>query len=171
MGSVPGVCQAGTIFPFHIELIFPAAPYLLDYQQLGAPLEQEVPMKHQDINTIGAVADVVPFKDKVMSRKERLERWAQLIEQHKGMLVPLHQIEFLEGEKRRQSRHDASPIALAHNDPVLREEGLKGDTLGDAVDFFELSDSEAHRLLCDCHYYSGMTTDRVADQLHRMASA
>jgi hypothetical protein len=128
-------------------------------------------MKHQNIDTIGAVADVVPYRVEAMSRAERLQRWAQLLRQHQGALVPLHQIEYLEKEQRMLSRHDASPIAVAFRDPVLRAEGLKGDTVGDAVDFFDLSDSEAHLLLCDCHHYGGVTTSYISGQLHRIASA
>lgn len=127
-------------------------------------------MKHQNIDRIGAIADVVPYRVDAMSRAARLERWARLVERHKGALVPLHQIEFLEKEQRRLSRHDASPIAVAFRDPVLCAEGLKGDTVGDAVDFFDLSDGEAHLLLCDCHHFGGMTTDQIAGQLHRLAS-
>ena len=42
------------------------------------------------------------------------------------------------GSARRAGIHN-SPISVAFADPELRAAGLKGDTIGDAVEFFGLS--------------------------------
>ena len=47
--------------------------------------------------------------------------------------------------------------------------GLVGDRLGDVVAFFELSDRQAHRLFCDCHYNGTMTGAGLAARLRRIA--
>src|SRR5690606_335509 len=60
-------------------------------------------------------------------------------------------------------------LTIAFSDPVLREEGLKSDRLGDTMEFFGLNDNDAHRLLCDCRYYGAMTGERVAERLRRHA--
>ncbi len=39
---------------------------------------------------------------------------------------------------------------------------LAGDSLGDIMDFFGLSEGAAHRLLCDCHYCGTMSGESVA---------
>ena len=52
---------------------------------------------------------------------------------------------------------------------MLREEGLAGDRLGDAMAFFELSDRQAHRLFCDCHYSGSMTGAGLALRLRMLA--
>jgi hypothetical protein len=49
-------------------------------------------------------------------------------------------------------RADRSPLTIAYEDPVFRAQGLRTDELGDAIAFFDLSQGEAHYLLCACHY-------------------
>ena len=41
--------------------------------------------------------------------------------------------------------------------------------LGDVMDFFELSDRDAHWLLCDCHHVGTMTGDSLAKRLRHHA--
>ena len=125
-------------------------------------------MKHQNMNELGEIAEVVPFRTR-MSRAERLERWATLLEHHAGKITALTRIEYLPPAERLQARADSSPLAIAFKDPVLREEGLAGDRLGDAMEFFELTDRQAHRLFCDCHYYGTMTGSGLASRLHAVA--
>jgi hypothetical protein len=52
---------------------------------------------------------------------------------------------------------------------VLREEGLTGDRLGEAMRFFDLSDRQAHRLFCDCHYHGAMTGTGLSARLRTIA--
>ena len=66
----------------------------------------------------------------------------------------LSRIEYLPRDERHALRGSFSPLALAYDDEELRREGLAGDTIGDAMTFFDLSDRQAHRLFCDCHYVS-----------------
>jgi hypothetical protein len=47
-------------------------------------------------------------------------------------------------------RADGSPLTVAYNDPVLRAAGLRDDTLGEAMRFFDLSEHEAHDVVCYC---------------------
>lgn len=87
-----------------------------------------------------------------LSRSERLERWAELLARHGGAVRALRGTEYVSRRIRRHARADGSAISLAHADPVLRSQGLAGDCYGDAVAFFKLTDGQAHRILCDCHY-------------------
>jgi len=105
-----------------------------------------------------------------MSRRERLERWATDLERYDGRLKPLMRIEYLPEQERRMLRGDDTPLAVAYKDPVLREEGLASDRLGDAMTFFELTEHEAHHLLCDCHYYGSMTGTSVAARARATAN-
>jgi hypothetical protein len=59
-------------------------------------------------------------------------------------------------------RDDQSPLTVAFNDPLLRAEGLKSDRFGDAIHFFQLTQWEAHELLCDCHYIGPITSAMIA---------
>lgn len=103
------------------------------------------------------------------SRRERLERLADLLESHEGRLQPLERIEYRPRAQAAAMRLDDSPLTIAYNDPVLRAQGLAGDRLGDAIAFFKLSHSEAHHLLCDCHYPAGMTPRNVAMRARAIA--
>lgn len=129
-------------------------------------------MKHQSRQEIAAAVTDCPIpQTSRMSRHERLERWAELLEGHGGHLNPLMQIEYLPPEERRAYRGINTPLTVAYSDKVLREEGLKSDGLGDAMDFFGMSDAEAHRLLCDCRYLGKMTGAAVAERLRRHAAS
>ena len=62
-------------------------------------------------------------------------------------------------------RADGSPFSVAYADPVLRAAGLEGDTLGDAMRFFEMSEHEAHRVVCFCMHGRTVEGRRAADSV------
>jgi hypothetical protein len=119
-------------------------------------------MRHQRIEDV-ANAALVEVKSPRLSRRKRLERWAELLERDPSRkLKALWRIEYARGEDRAHIRGDDTPISVAFADPVLRDDGLEGDTLGDAERYFELSQDQAHYLLCDCHYMGRMDGETVA---------
>lgn len=126
-------------------------------------------MKHQHLDDLPGRVQSVPFARPPMTRSERLERWATVLDRYEGPIVPLLRIEHLPESERVAARRDFSPLALAYADPVLRAEGLESDRLGDISTFFDLSPDEAHHLFCDCHYQGTMTARRVASGLRRLA--
>jgi hypothetical protein len=127
-------------------------------------------MEHKPLKDLSHVADLVPETPKTsLTRRERLERWIQVLNREPGRaLRTLHEIEHKPRDARRASRVDNSPLTVAFNDPVLRADGLASDRLGDAVDYFELSDEEAHRAFCSCFYGESMTADAFAARLSSM---
>ncbi|TKT74670.1 hypothetical protein [Aquamicrobium sp. LC103] len=129
-------------------------------------------MKHQDPRIIVSNAQAVASVDAPaeMTRSERLERWASLLDRHDEPINALRRIEYMSAYERRALRGDQTPLSVAFADPVLREEGLESDRLGDVMDFFQLTDADAHRLLCDCHYHGAMTGEGLAKRLrHHIA--
>ena len=104
-----------------------------------------------------------------MSRRERLMRWADALDRHGGSLNALVEIEYLPVETRRAYSGTNTPLTIAFNDATLREEGLASDKLGDAMDFFEMTDEDAHRLLCDCNYLGSMTGQALAHRIRAYA--
>ena len=128
-------------------------------------------MEHKTVETLRGVAEVHAFKQWFLSRRERLERWAELLErQPKRRLRSLGEIEFTPEEKRPELRSDESPITVAYEDPILRADGLKGDRLGDAMEYFDLSERAAHRLLCSCMNGWSMEAGVTARKVHRIAN-
>ena len=127
-------------------------------------------MKYQDPHQLPA-ADLVPSLDGLvtLNRRERLMRWADALETHRESLNALREIEYLSPGERRAYRGFNTPLTVAYNDPVLREAGLGDDSLGTAMDFFEMSDDDAHRLLCDCHYMGSMTGAGLASRIRHFA--
>jgi hypothetical protein len=121
-------------------------------------------MEHKPRIELEAVADLSPGESRApMSREERLGRWIEVLEREpKRLLKPLHEIEYRSGQERRTIRTDNSPLAVAYEDPVLRAEGLASDKLGDALDFFQLSEQEAHTALCSCHVGSSIEARHAA---------
>src|SRR3954447_15754377 len=114
-------------------------------------------MLYRSLDRIAAEAEVLAAPDLPaspgLSRRERLERWPELLGREPGRrLRALHGIEYGTPYERLTCRADGSPLAVAYADPVLRAAGLEGDTVGDAAEFFDLSHEQLHGLLCFCHH-------------------
>lgn len=125
-------------------------------------------MQHQDIDRIrgGKSLDPAFIRPTRMSRSERLNRWADLLDAQAGRpLRALEDVEYVSPGVRRDLRKDDSPLAIAFADPVFRADGLASDRLGDAMTYFGLSDRQAHWLLCDCHYGGRMTASEVSGRV------
>jgi hypothetical protein len=125
-------------------------------------------MKYQSLEQIALAADVHPGMG--MSRRERLERWVELLErQPNRRLSTIEGTEFGSRREREAKRADHSPLTVALEDPLLRSEGLRGDRVGDAVEFFDLSHGEVHHLVCYCHHGRTVSPGTVAARVRMMA--
>jgi hypothetical protein len=125
-------------------------------------------MKYQSLEQIALEADVRPGTG--MSRRERLERWVELLErQPNRRLSTIEGTEFGSRREREAKRADHSPLTVAFEDPMLRAAGLRGDRVGDAVGFFDLSHGEVHHLVCYCHHGRTVSPGTVAARVRMMA--
>lgn len=123
--------------------------------------QAEASMKYRSLDQLVRDADVHPGTS--MSRRERLERWAELLErQPERRLCAIEGTEFGGRRDREAKRADNSPLTVASADPVLRAEGLQGDRVGDAVRFFGLSHHDIHRVVCYCHHGATVSPGTVA---------
>jgi len=131
-------------------------------------------MEHKSLEQLRDQATVVELEERVASPRElrrmRLERFAEVLGQHGGPVTLLSRIEYLPEKDRLPMRIDNSPLEIAYRDPVLRGQGLTGDRLGDGMSFFDLSQAEAHYLLCDCHYSGMITGDMIAARARAISS-
>jgi hypothetical protein len=123
-------------------------------------------MKHHALEQLQIVAEVDQnYPRQTMSRCERLQRWAELLEQNPGRrLSTLHQTEYQPAATRAAMRGDGSPISVAFADPVLRSAGLENDSYGEAKRFFELTDEQLHKVICYCHF--GATVNAATAAYH-----
>jgi hypothetical protein len=121
-------------------------------------------MEHKTTAQLREIAEIKPAK--ILTRRERLDRWAELLERDpRARLRTLDEIEWQPKAKRASMRADGSPFSVAYADPVLRAAGLEGDTLGDAMRFFEMSEHEAHRVVCFCMHGRTVEGRRAADSV------
>ena len=129
-------------------------------------------MEHRPLTELGWVASVTPARPaRSLSRRERLDRWAELLEQDpERLLATLDEIEFKPKAVRRAMRADGSALSVAYSDPVLRADGMASDRLGDATAFFDLSDQDAHIVLCSCHGGATMRADEAARRVRGIRS-
>jgi len=130
-------------------------------------------MKHQTVDQARRVAAVLAQPAlPVMSRSQRLERWADLLEQRSGTVRLLRGTEYAATAEWDHMREDASPLSVAFGDPVLREEGLAGDSYGEAMRFFGIGNAGLHEIACHCHYGSNAIASSadVAARLRRIAA-
>jgi len=127
----------------------------MQYQSLEQMLDQAIPLEAPP----------------TLSRRERLLRWAEVLKREdRRVLHALKFVEFYAPAQQARLRGDQTPIAVAFADPVLRAAGLRGDSLGDARDFFGLSGPESHFLLCDCHWKGRMTGGAAARRVRAIAN-
>jgi hypothetical protein len=129
-------------------------------------------MEHKTLQQIRSIASIRPTLGQLarMSKRERLERWAELLERQQGRrLRTLMRVEYAPPAERGSVRADDSPLTVAFEDPVLRGEGLRSDSFGDATAFFDLSEAEAHNILCFCHYGETMSSEVAAARVRAAA--
>ena len=130
-------------------------------------------MEHKILDEVRDVADILPtcLGAHPLSKRERLERWAEALEREGGRrLKTLVEMEHAPRAKRATQRADESPLSVAFHDPRLRAEGLAGDTVGDAIAFFGTTETELHNVLCFCHYGETMSAEVAAARV-RVAAA
>jgi hypothetical protein len=136
----------------------------------GWPGAMEVSMEYKSTAELqqggASFADAPP---QVLSPAQRLERWAELLQRRSGhRLNTLHETEYEPSGRREAMRCDNSPISVAAEDPVLRHDGLKDDTYGEAKRFFALTDYQLHNVLCYCHFGSTMTAEGAAQRVRAL---
>lgn len=122
-------------------------------------------MQHMDLDKIQGIKTLDPYLAP-LTRHQRLERWASVLDELAGKrLKALEDVEYVAPSERHKLRAPRSPISVAFADPLLRADGLRGDTLGDAMTYFGLTERQGHDLLCDCTYQGRMTSSEVASRI------
>lgn len=124
-------------------------------------------MRYQNMEQIADSADIVAVPS--LSRRARLERWAELLEHQPERMRAIADVEVGSRSERNARRADDSPLSVAYADPLLRAAGLQGDRIGDAAEFFGLSHRQLHLLVCSCHH--GRTVEPQATARHVRALA
>ncbi|MGH6805959.1 MAG: hypothetical protein ACREEJ_03780 [Ensifer adhaerens] len=121
-------------------------------------------MKHHTREQLQVFAQIEPdYRPLSMSRRERLERWAELLEQSPTRhLATLYETEHQPTTVRDSLRNDGSPISVAFADPMLRAAGMEDDTYGEALRFFELRDWQLHGVICYCHFGATVNAETAA---------
>ena len=121
-------------------------------------------MKHQTLEQLQNIAEIRTEQvGPTLSRDERLRRWAELLERDPGRrLTTLGGTEYQPARIRDRMRGEQSPLTVAFEDPMLRVEGLRNDSYGEAKRFFELTDHQLHEIVCYCHVGEVMQSSRAA---------
>ena len=128
-------------------------------------------MEHRTVEQLRTVAAIRSEEIPQMSRGDRLQRWARLLElDPERRLNTLRRTEYVNPSRRGPIRADASPISIALADPVLRAEGLRDDTYGEAKRFFDLSDRQMHEILCYCRFGETTSGRTAALAVHRISA-
>jgi hypothetical protein len=125
-------------------------------------------MKHRTISQLKEVAQIQPTP---MTREARLARWAEALERESGTVRALRETEIAPWRERLAARAAGSALTVALADPVLRAAGLSGETYRDALQFFALSDAEAHFILCSCHAGDTMSAREAAGRIRAVGGS
>jgi hypothetical protein len=126
-------------------------------------------MQHKTAQELERIAAL--RSDRVMTRTERLVRWAELLEKDsERRLSTLEGTEYQPSEVRDSMRSFRSPLTVAYEDPVLRTQGMTDDTYGEAKRFFQLTDWQLHDIVCHCHYGMTMTAKLAAQRIRSLVN-
>jgi hypothetical protein len=118
-------------------------------------------MKHATLEDLQSVAAVNAEPSRPLSAAERINRWADLLEQRGSeQLTTLIGTEHQPPAVRARMRSTNSALSVAFADPILRGDGLTDETYGAAKRYFGLSEWQLHDIICHCHY--GATTSALA---------
>lgn len=121
-------------------------------------------MKHINITEFVGQEEITITS--VMSRRQKLERWADLISKHENDVTlvdrledwddeelnrPLAEMQWnrLCGRRYESEYYKDTAFQIAADDPMFREAGLI-DTVASAMNFFDLTQSELHEFTCNC---------------------
>jgi len=107
-------------------------------------------MKHVTEKEIISAVPIAP----VMTRREKLEHWADLIGQQHDHVNLLHNLEKWDDDQLNSELgilYFMIPTAfqIGAEDPVFKAMGLI-DTVASAMNFFEISQHDLHEFSCDC---------------------
>src|SRR5882724_4436333 len=108
---------------------------------------EEESMERKTVDELKHIAEI---HGPQMSKQQRLGRWADLLE-------------------RQANRILMSLIEVEYVPPQERAESLNSDKFGDAVNFFELSEEEAHWVVCYCHHGPQVDARTVAGVVRDLA--
>lgn len=86
----------------------------------------------------------------VMTRHEKLMRFAELVRNNSRPMVIFNALEYYHDYQLSGIRHPDSAFALAASDPQFQAAGLRFDDVKSAMEFFELTKDELHEFSCDC---------------------
>jgi hypothetical protein len=132
-----------------------------------------------DIDTLER-PETKPVAAPVMTKKEKLTRWATLIRQASLPVYLMSNLEYRSPDQLATIWHPNSPWAVAALDPELSAAGLKADlpspherypnqtSAAEAMRFFELSQEELHAFSCDCG--GAISNANMADRIERIAA-
>jgi hypothetical protein len=104
----------------------------------------------------------------VMTRREKLLRFARIVRAHPGNLHLFSNIEYMDRRALAAERHPFSMFAAAAHDPVLADAGLHGDSVIEAMRFFELTKDELHYFSCDCG--GAISNEEMARRIDSLAA-
>ncbi len=93
-----------------------------------------------------------------VSRKDRLREWARSVRECGHSVALLSNLEHLNPDHHVMplgalygiGTFTRSAFGLAAANPAFREQGYQGETLKDAMGFFELTQDQLHQFACDC---------------------
>jgi len=103
----------------------------------------------------------------VMTRREKLMRFAAIVRSHSRDFGLYHLLETCTPEQLQNVDINTSAFEAAAADPILRDAGLTGRSVGDAQRFFELSQHDLHEFSCDCG--GAIINDDMANRIESIA--
>ena len=112
--------------------------------------------------TAAEIAAALP----VMSKRDKLLRFAAIIRTYKYNVGMLNGVEFMSAADQERLVYPAFAIASA--DPILKDAGLTSGMIAEGKRFFGLTQDELHCFSCDCG--GTLSNDQMARRVEAIAA-
>jgi hypothetical protein len=125
------------------------------------------------VSAMNKMVSTVEFEQDVataitpMTRREKLLRFARVVRESSKQFVIFHMLEHAHPSTLAGVSHPHSAFAAAAADPILKDAGLAGDSVADAMKFFELSQAELHEFSCNCG--GVISNSEMASRIEKLA--
>lgn len=116
------------------------------------------------LETAFPVVEPTPVK---MTRRQKLLRFADLIEKSAGTFALFHLLEYMGDATLMCHGVQGSALELVGRDPVFQKDGMKGSSVLEVKNYLGLSTEELHEFSCNCGGDIGKR--EMAERVRRLA--
>lgn len=128
---------------------------------------EEFMNKPLDATELKALEAAFPVTELKLTRRQKLERFAELVEKSQRECGLMHGLEYYTDYQLSTTGTAGTALNLVVTDDVFAKDGLKGRTVKDVRDYLELTTPDLHEFSCDCG--GSISNAKQAERIRNLA--